>query len=192
MRTYTRLTTNPLLQPSSSPYSYSWLCVCISIHPNGKSCSDLGWSACSQWPCCQEGCADILPRQLQLPYRHRRVQRAGVPVPDPHPRAVQPGHPLPPHAGGHLHDAAARLPLPRGCLPLCGRVALEHEYHEIEARLTWSVNARTEALSNEHSCDIESPPPLRVGMRCHTQGKSCSNVGRLLVLTDPCARRSGC
>ena len=32
--------------------------VCMSIHPSGKSCSDLGWGACCEGPAC-EGCSTV-------------------------------------------------------------------------------------------------------------------------------------
>jgi hypothetical protein len=39
---------------------------------------------------------------------------------------------------------------------------------------------------NNHSTDVESTtPPPRVCMSIHPRGKSCSDLGRVLVLTDP-------
>jgi len=43
-------------------------------------------------------------------------------------------------------------------------------------------------IKNRPSTDVESPPP-RVSMSIHTQGSSCSDLGRVLVLNDPPARR---
>ena len=44
-------------------------------------------------------------------------------------------------------------------------------------------------VENKHSSDDGSPPPPpHVCMSIHTEGKSCSDLGRVLVLNDPTAR----
>jgi len=55
---------------------------------------------------------------------------------------------------------------------------------------SWSaMGPGREVIQNKHSTDVESlPPPPRVCMSTHADGKSCSNLGRLLVLNDPPAR----
>ena len=41
-------------------------------------------------------------------------------------------------------------------------------------------------IENKHSTDVEScPPPSRVAMTILTQGRPCSDLGRVLVLNDP-------
>ena len=45
-------------------------------------------------------------------------------------------------------------------------------------------------LRTKHSTDVESPPPPpRVCMSIHPEGKSCSDLRGVLVLNDPPARR---
>jgi hypothetical protein len=50
------------------------------------------------------------------------------------------------------------------------------------------VRQGREVIENKHSTDVESPPPPPPPCLCmsmHTQGKSCSDPGRVLLLNDP-------
>jgi hypothetical protein len=54
----------------------------------------------------------------------------------------------------------------------------------------WSSRPGRGVIENKHSTDVESrPPPSRSCMSIHTQSRSCSDVGRVIILNDPPAWR---
>ena len=69
---------------------------------------------------------------------------------------------------------------------------LQREHSRKEAYLLKLSNAAVEAggvIKNMHSTDSGSLPPLpRVCLSIISKGKSCSDLGRVLVLDDPPAR----
>lgn len=89
----------------------------------------------------------------------------------------------PAEAGPHSKAALARsnfspTPSPRFALN-AGRGVIGDEHSTNMYRLLHLF------FGNQHSTDIESTPPPCVLMSIHSEGKSCSDPGRILVLNDP-------